>query len=62
MPLAKEYFEHIIGQEQFSKRYCHTWSQSKSIKGGGGEGQNGLFLSVFNHLLEKKKTNKKQKP
>lgn len=32
MPLAKEYFEHIIGKEQFSKRYCHTWSQNKSSK------------------------------
>lgn len=64
MPLAKEYFEHIIGQEQFSKRYCHTWSQSKSIKGGkkrGGGGQNGLFLSVFNHLLGKKNQTTKQK-
>lgn len=48
MPLAKEYFEHVIGQEQFSTRYCHTWSQSKSIKGG--------------KIKEKKREEKKEKP
>lgn len=37
MPLAKEYFEHVIGQEQFSTWSCHTWSQNKSIKGKGGK-------------------------
>lgn len=63
MPLAKEYSEHISVQEQFSKRYCHTWSQNKSIKGkkrGGGGAKWAFFLSVFNHLLEKKE--KKSKP
>lgn len=67
MPLAKEYFEHIIGQEQFSKRYCHTWSQSKSIKGGkkrGGGGKMGFFFlfSITSWGKKTKPPNKKQKP
>lgn len=60
MPLAKEYFEHIIGQEQFSKRYCHTWSQNKSIKGKKKKKAKQAFSFCFQSPLGKKK-NKHQK-
>lgn len=59
MPLAKEYSEHISVQEQFSKRYCHTWSQNKSIK--GKKRQNGLFFFLFS-IISWGKKKKKSKP
>lgn len=67
MPLAKECFEHIIEQEQFSKGYCHTWSQNKRIMGRGwrNKGKTDFFFLPFSitslGLRGEKKKGKKKK-